>query len=146
MTPKPFHVTVINNVEGTLRAFHSGKISFVTYDWISALQAGDTREMVSIWNVFAKSHSIPNSLVVSSIKGNIGYCGAATGAAGLAKLLPSLRNNKLSRPQLNPRLGDLNTAGIVMPLKLRTWTKLLCSLGEHCSITLALQARMHPCD
>ncbi len=81
--------------------------------------------MASIRNVFADSHSTINPLVVSSIKGNIGHCEAASGAAGLAKLLLMLRNKEIPSQaglnQLNPAFGDLDNAGIVIPLRSRTW-------------------------
>ena len=64
-------------------------------------------------------------LVVSSIKGNIGHCEAASGAAGLAKLLLMLRNKEIPSQaglqRLNPGLGDLDSAGIVIPLRSRSW-------------------------
>jgi acyl transferase domain-containing protein len=68
-----------------------------------------------------------NPLVVSSIKGNVGHCEAASGAAGLAKLLLMLRNKEVPSQaglnQLNPGLGDLDAAGIVIPSRSRSWVQ-----------------------
>lgn len=84
--------------------------------------------MASIRNVFANSHSTTNPLIVSSIKGNIGHSEAASGAAGLAKLLLMLRNKEIPGQaglnRLNPALGDLDNAGIVVPLRSRKWDQI----------------------
>lgn len=65
------------------------------------------------------------SLVISSIKGNIGHCEAASGAAGLAKLLLMMRMKEIplqaSLSKLNPLFGDLNKSGIVIPRKSQRW-------------------------
>lgn len=64
-------------------------------------------------------------LVISSIKGNIGHCEAASGAAGLAKLLLMLRKKELLKQanftSLNPRLTGLENAGLVIPTENRSW-------------------------
>lgn len=89
-------------------------------------QAGDTREMSSLRTVFEKSHSKTNPLIVSSIKGNIGHCEAASGAAGLAKLLLMLKKKEIPMQAnlhtLNPQLGDLEMGSIIVPRKLMPWT------------------------
>lgn len=64
-------------------------------------------------------------LVVSSIKGNIGHSEAASGAAGLAKLLLMLRKREILKQanftQLNPRLTGLKDDGIVIPTENHSW-------------------------
>lgn len=64
-------------------------------------------------------------LVVSSIKGNIGHAEAASGAAGLAKILLMIRKKMIPRQanfhQLNPRLTGLEGAGIIIPTANREW-------------------------
>lgn len=88
-------------------------------------QAGDTREISSLRSVFEEAHSTANPLIVSSIKGNIGHSEAASGAAGLAKLLLMLRNKKIPKQanlnKLNHQLGDLENEGIIVPRELIPW-------------------------
>ena len=64
-------------------------------------------------------------LVVSSIKGNIGHCEAASGAAGLAKLLLMFRKKEILKQanfsQLNPHFGDLEDSGVVIPTQNYAW-------------------------
>lgn len=63
--------------------------------------------------------------MVSSIKGNIGHCEAASGAAGLAKLLLMLRKRVIpmqaSLRLMNPRITGLEEAGIIIPTKTNAW-------------------------
>ncbi|KAM0229999.1 hypothetical protein ACHAPO_009551 [Fusarium lateritium] len=88
-------------------------------------QAGDAREVETLKLVFGQHHSPKNPLLVSSIKGNIGHCEAASGAAGLAKLLLMLRENEIPRQaglnNLNPALGDLESSGLVVPRRNMPW-------------------------
>ncbi|OBS25289.1 hypothetical protein FPOA_05822 [Fusarium poae] len=90
-------------------------------------QAGDAREVETLKLVFGQYHSPKNPLVVSSIKGNVGHCEAASGAAGLAKLLLMLRNNEIPRQggleNMNPALGDLQSSGLVVPRRNIPWNK-----------------------
>ncbi|KAF5020202.1 hypothetical protein F66182_7767 [Fusarium sp. NRRL 66182] len=90
-------------------------------------QAGDAREVETLKLVFSKNHSPKNPLIVSSIKGNIGHCEAASGAAGLAKLLLMLRENEIPMQagldNLNPTLGDLEGSGLVVPRRNLPWNK-----------------------
>jgi acyl transferase domain-containing protein len=88
-------------------------------------QAGDAREIETLKLVFGQHHSPKNPLLVSSIKGNIGHCEAASGAAGLAKLLLMLRKDEIPRQiglnNLNPALGDLESSGLVIPRCNMVW-------------------------
>lgn len=63
--------------------------------------------------------------MISSVKGNIGHCEAASGAAGLAKLLLMFRNREIlqqaSLTELNPRLTGLKDAGMIIPTENRFW-------------------------
>src|SRR4051794_4850297 len=74
-------------------------------------QAGDPSELEAIRSVFCPSRPPSNPLHVTSIKGNIGHLEAASGAAGLAKLLLMLRHMKIPRQislqKLNPRITPL---------------------------------------
>jgi acyl transferase domain-containing protein len=88
-------------------------------------QAGDAREIESLKTVFGEHHSQHNPLFVSSIKGNIGHCEAASGAAGLAKLLLMLKKKKVPMQTgfstLNPKLVGLEGSGIIIPRETVEW-------------------------
>ncbi|KAG9246421.1 hypothetical protein BJ878DRAFT_560770 [Calycina marina] len=88
-------------------------------------QAGDAREVASLQEVFGAHHSVNSPLIVSSIKGNIGHCEAASGAAGMLKLLLMLRHKQIPKQggfhSLNPKLTNLETSGIVIPTTTHEW-------------------------
>lgn len=90
-------------------------------------QAGDAREVESLRTVFGSHHSVTNPLMISSIKGNIGHCEAASGAAGLVKLLLMLRERKVPMQaglnRINPAFGDLVSSGLMIPRRTETWNK-----------------------
>ena len=111
------------------RALEKSKIDPASISVVEAhgtgTQAGDTREISSLRSVFEEAHSTANPLFVSSIKGNIGHSEAASGAAGLAKLLLMLHNKKIPKQanlnEINHQLGDLEDAGIVVPREPLPW-------------------------
>lgn len=84
-------------------------------------------EATSLRSVFGRSRSISNPLIVSSIKGNIGHCEAASGSAGLAKLLLMLRHKSIpiqaSLSRLNPRLTALLADTIQIPRETQAWNR-----------------------
>lgn len=88
-------------------------------------QAGDAREIETLKAVFSPHHSADNPLIVSSIKGNIGHSEAASGAAGLAKLLLILREKTIpiqaGLKNINPVFGDLPACGLVIPRQTTSW-------------------------
>lgn len=90
-------------------------------------QAGDFSEISSLHSVFASSRHNRDPLVVSSIKGNIGHAEAASGSAGLAKLLLMLRQGKIpkqaSLDTLNPRLSGFVGNGISIPRTTQDWKR-----------------------
>ncbi len=63
--------------------------------------------------------------MISSIKGNVGHCEAASGAAGLAKLLLMFREKKIPAQagfeDINPRFADLEASGLTIPRKTIPW-------------------------
>ena len=79
-------------------------------------QAGDPSELESIRSVFACQQERP--LHVTSIKANIGHLEAASGAAGLAKLLLMLKHETIPRQisltNLNPRIAPLEADNTVI--------------------------------
>ncbi|KAK7978163.1 hypothetical protein PG988_005653 [Apiospora saccharicola] len=87
--------------------------------------AGDGREVNSIKSVFGPYVSATNPLVVSSIKGNIGHCEAASGAAGLAKLLLMLRERtipvQVGLKNINPSFAELESSGFLFPRQTILW-------------------------
>ena len=102
-------------------------------------QIGDKCEMESICRVFGSTDRIPpidrdgsasvsHPLHVCSLKANVGHLEAASGAAGLAKLLLMLRHHKIpkliSLNTLNPELGretDFIKTGIIFDRENVEW-------------------------
>ncbi|KAK3315849.1 hypothetical protein B0H66DRAFT_559875 [Apodospora peruviana] len=90
-------------------------------------QAGDSREVESLKAVFGPHHSPTRPLMLGSIKGNIGHCEAASGAAGLAKLLLMLRERKIpvqaAFNTVNPALAaGLDAASFIIPRQTIPWS------------------------
>jgi acyl transferase domain-containing protein len=79
-------------------------------------QAGDPSEVESIRSVFASQYGRP--LHITSVKANIGHLEAASGAAGLAKLLLMLKHRtipgQISLRNLNPRIAPLEADNTVI--------------------------------
>jgi len=88
-------------------------------------QAGDPNELESIRSVFAQNRPSDNPLHVTSVKSNIGHLEAASGAAGLAKLLLMLRHKLIppviSLKNLNPRIVDLTSDNTIIDTALTAW-------------------------
>ncbi|KAJ6614787.1 putative polyketide synthase [Mycena sp. CBHHK59/15] len=74
-------------------------------------QAGDPNEVESLRSVFAVNRAPNNPLHITSVKANIGHLEAASGAAGLAKLLLMLQRRTIPRQisfkTLNPLISPL---------------------------------------
>ncbi|KAJ7482959.1 putative polyketide synthase [Mycena galericulata] len=74
-------------------------------------QAGDPNEVESLRSVLALHRTRENPLHLTSVKANIGHLEAASGAAGLAKLLLMLRHKRIpaqiSFKRLNPLIAPL---------------------------------------
>ncbi|KAH7304207.1 beta-ketoacyl synthase [Stachybotrys elegans] len=87
-------------------------------------QAGDYAEISSLTSVFGHRAS-DNPLTVSSVKGSIGHAEAASGLAGLVKLLLMIQEKKIlpqaSFRTLNPRLSAVPEHNFVIPTKLADW-------------------------
>lgn len=75
--------------------------------------------------MFGDHHSESDPLIVSSIKGSIGHCEAASGAAGLAKLLLMLRNGLILKQagltKLNPKITGLEEGHLKIPTENQAW-------------------------
>lgn len=88
-------------------------------------QAGDPNELESIRSVFAQGRPSTNPLHITSVKSNIGHLEAASGAAGLAKLLLMLRHKTIPRlislKNLNPRIIDLASDNTVIDTVQTSW-------------------------
>ena len=90
-------------------------------------KAGDCAEISTLLDVFSANRSPKNSLIVSSIKGNIGHCEAASGAAGLAKLILMMRHEMIA-PQaalseINPQFSEQLTGKILIPRASQRWKR-----------------------
>lgn len=76
-------------------------------------QAGDPNELESIRSIFAVKRTEANPLHITSVKANIGHLEAASGAAGLAKLLLMIRHQTIPRlislQTLNPSIAPLDS-------------------------------------
>lgn len=91
-------------------------------------QAGDKEEIESLQRVFGNWRSNANPLIVSSIKGNIGHSEAASGSAGLAKLILMLRKKAITaQAGLTDLSPHLSGKIILIPRELRTWEHPLSS-------------------
>ncbi|POR35294.1 Polyketide synthase [Tolypocladium paradoxum] len=86
-------------------------------------QAGDFAEVSSLSAVF-KGRNDP--LHLCSVKGNIGHAEAASGAAGLIKLLLMIERSTIpplaSFTTLNPRLSMMGNHNMVIPTFAQSWT------------------------
>ncbi|KAJ3928286.1 MAG: polyketide synthase [Lentinula lateritia] len=108
----PHAPTQVALFERVLRnaAIHPSRVNVVEAHG-TGTQAGDINEIASIRQVFAANRTVQNPLHVTSIKGNIGHLEAASGAAGLAKLLLMLKHQtippQISFDKLNPSIEPL---------------------------------------
>ncbi|KAI5898805.1 ketoacyl-synt-domain-containing protein [Schizophyllum commune H4-8] len=84
-------------------------------------QAGDPTEMKSIREVFATGQQ----LRVTSVKANIGHLEAASGAAGVAKVLMMFKHKKvppqISLKILNPRIEPMEGSGMEISTRTTDW-------------------------
>ncbi|EMD42363.1 hypothetical protein CERSUDRAFT_128472 [Gelatoporia subvermispora B] len=91
-------------------------------------RAGDPAEMAAVRAVFGRGdESGEGPLHVTSVKANIGHAEAASGAAGLVKLVLMLRERAIpptiSLVSLNPRIPDLSADGIRINKELAGWER-----------------------
>ncbi|RYP22779.1 hypothetical protein DL765_001488 [Monosporascus sp. GIB2] len=87
-------------------------------------QAGDYAETLSLRSTFGPRPA-SNPLYLSSIKGNIGHAEAASGVAGLIKILLMMQKKTIppqaSHKSLNPALADNLSGGYVVPTLATAW-------------------------
>ncbi|KAG6866326.1 Type I Iterative PKS [Blastosporella zonata] len=88
-------------------------------------QAGDPNELDSIRSVFSLQRSADNPLHITSIKANIGHLEAASGSAGLAKLLLMFQHQRIPRQislqTLNPRIAPLDSDHTIIDTVSAPW-------------------------
>lgn len=88
-------------------------------------QAGDVNELQSIRRILAAERSPNNPLYVGSIKASIGHLEAASGSAGLAKVLLMLRHKtipgQVSFKNLNPKIPCLDIDNTIISTKNIPW-------------------------
>ncbi|KAJ6170952.1 polyketide synthase [Penicillium chermesinum] len=91
-------------------------------------QAGDPVELHSVRRALCQDRSPDNLLHLTSIKANIGHCEAASGAAGLAKLVLMMKHNRIppqiSLKVLNPRIQKLGDDGAVIDKEGAPWPQI----------------------
>ncbi|KAG7122861.1 Orsellinic acid synthase armB like protein [Verticillium longisporum] len=113
------------------RTLQLSRLSSASIDVVEAhgtgTQAGDFAEVSSLSSVF-KGRPADNPLHLGSVKGNIGHVEAASGIAGLIKLLLMMKHETIPRQgsfqTLNPRLTSLaNEHNLVVPNSPRKWTR-----------------------
>ncbi|KAI1495530.1 hypothetical protein F5X99DRAFT_426131 [Biscogniauxia marginata] len=89
-------------------------------------QAGDYEESCSIKTVIGSARPSDNPLYLGSLKGNIGHAEAASGIAGLTKLILMMKHKQIppqsSLVKVNPRLEILPEDNIIIPTQLSPWT------------------------
>ncbi|KAK0463812.1 putative polyketide synthase [Desarmillaria tabescens] len=88
-------------------------------------QAGDPNELESIRGVFAQKRGAKNLLHITSVKANIGHLEAASGAAGLAKILLMMAHRTIPRlislHDLNPRIAPLESDNTIIDRVHTAW-------------------------
>lgn len=88
-------------------------------------QAGDPNELESIRSIFAAQRTPDNPLHITSVKANIGHLEAASGAAGLAKLLLMLKHRTIPRQislkNLNPSIAPLGADNTIIDTEDAPW-------------------------
>lgn len=91
-------------------------------------QAGDPSEVESVRRVLCKDRATQNRLHLTSIKANIGHAEAASGIAGLAKIVLMIRHGRIppqiSLKTLNPRIRELGADGAVIDKEATEWPRL----------------------
>ncbi|KAJ3856279.1 polyketide beta-ketoacyl-synthase [Lentinula lateritia] len=122
----PHAPTQVALFERVLRnaAVHPSRVNVVEAHG-TGTQAGDVNEIASIRRVFAANRTVQNPLHVTSIKGNIGHLEAASGAAGLAKLLLMLKHQtippQISFDTLNPSIEPLENDNTTILRRSAPW-------------------------
>lgn len=88
-------------------------------------RAGDAQELESIQRVFSGHRSPSNPLYITSIKANIGHLEAASGCAGLAKLILMLQHKiiprQISLQNVNSRVTQLSAEYTLIPSTNAPW-------------------------
>ncbi|KAF9452485.1 ketoacyl-synt-domain-containing protein [Macrolepiota fuliginosa MF-IS2] len=88
-------------------------------------QTGDPKELESIRSVFAIKREPENPLHITSVKANIGHLEAASGSAGLAKLLLMFKHRiippVISLRNLNPLISPLKSDHTVIDTVRTEW-------------------------
>ncbi|MBG1266945.1 type I polyketide synthase [Nostoc sp. WHI] len=86
---------------------------------------GDPIEISALGSVLGEGRSEENSLIVGSVKTNIGHLEAAAGIAGLIKVVLSLQHQEipphLHFDQPNPHI-NWNELPIVVPTSIKSWS------------------------
>lgn len=121
-------------------------------------QAGDPNELESIRSIFAIDREPGNPLHVTSIKANMGHLEAASGSAGLAKLLLMFKHRAIPRvislKNLNPLIAPLESDNTIIDTVQTEWKAfqdkpriaMLNNFGAAGSNTATLIEEFHPIE
>ncbi|KAF7776218.1 hypothetical protein Agabi119p4_4611 [Agaricus bisporus var. burnettii] len=103
----------------------ANRVSFVEAHG-TGTQAGDSNELQSIRSVFAIKREQGNPLHIGSFKASIGHLEAASGSAGLAKLLLMFKYHIIPRvislENLNPLIAPLDSDNTIIDTVQTEWT------------------------
>ncbi|VUC32259.1 unnamed protein product [Clonostachys rosea] len=90
-------------------------------------KAGDPVEFSSLTSIFGTTATRTNPFIISSLKGNIGHTEAASGAAGLIKLLMMVTTGEIPRQagldMVNPKIVAMMHEGIQIPQSTTPWPR-----------------------
>ncbi len=89
-------------------------------------ELGDPIEMRSLLKAYATQRTAEHSLLVGSVKTNIGHLESAAGIVGLSKVLLSLQHEQIPPhirlKTINPKI-ELNGAALEIPTERRAWPR-----------------------
>lgn len=111
-------------------AYVDAEVDFAAVDYVechsTGTKRGDPVEVGALKDVLAKSSSVPERIFLGSVKGTLGHCMSAAGAASLIKTILMMKNRVIP-PQagfesLNPAMEINGASPFCVPTKAQEWT------------------------